>query len=137
MELMITMVSSMRTTDPLPFRRLTRPYEIGGYLLPAGTLVSNAVRILHRRDDLYVNPGEFNPDRFLDRKIDPYQWAPFGGGPRRCLGTQFALWEMKVVLAMALHRFDLTLVEKPGRATRSGFFLVAKNGVRVRARRRL
>jgi len=118
------------------FRRLAKPYEIGGHYLPAGTIVSNAVRLLHRRPDLYENPLEFNPDRFMTDKVDPHKFAPFGGGTRRCLGMQFALWEMKVVLAMVLRRFDLALVGTPGKSVRSGFFIVPKRGVRVRAHAR-
>lgn len=130
---------SMRVRPLAPhvaFRRLSRPYEIGGRVLPEGTIVSNAVRLLHRREDLYRNSANFDPDRFLAEKVDPFKWAPFGGGTRRCLGMQFALWEMKVVLATVLRRIDLSLIGTPGRAVRSGFFVVPKSGVRVRASER-
>lgn len=117
----------------LAFRRLTAPFEVGGHLLPAGTLVSNAVHLLQRRADVYENPLEFEPARFLEAKADPYEWAPFGGGSRRCLGMAFALVEMKVVLATVLRRFDLWLADGPPEPVRSGFFLVPKGGLRVRA----
>jgi cytochrome P450 len=80
-------------------RTLKRPATIGGHELPAGIMVVAVIHLLHRRPDLYPDPGRFIGDRFIGKKIDPYTWAPFGGGIRRCLGMAFALHEMKVMLA--------------------------------------
>jgi cytochrome P450 len=80
-------------------RRLKRPATIGGHDLPAGVMAVALVYLLHRRPELYPDPERFVGDRFVDKKIDPYSWAPFGGGVRRCLGMAFALHEMKVMLA--------------------------------------
>jgi cytochrome P450 len=80
-------------------RRLKQPATLGGYDLPAGVMVVALVHLLHRRPDLYEDPERFIADRFIGKKIDPYAWAPFGGGIRRCLGMAFALHEMKVMLA--------------------------------------
>jgi cytochrome P450 len=55
--------------------------------------------LVHRRDDLYPEPGKFRPDRFLERHFAAHEWFPFGGGGRMCLGMAFALYEMKVVLS--------------------------------------
>jgi cytochrome P450 len=116
----------------LSFRRLIVPMVIGGYELPSGTIVSNAVHILHRRSDLYTEPGSFRPERFLDGSAETHEWAPFGGGPRRCIGMTFALWEMKIVLATVLWHLDLALVDREVGWMRSGFFVVPRNGLRVR-----
>jgi cytochrome P450 family 110 len=80
-------------------RKLKEPATVGGYDLPAGVLAIAAVHLTHRRPDLYPEPERFISDRFIGKKIDPYAWAPFGGGIRRCLGMAFALHEMKVILA--------------------------------------
>ncbi len=95
-------------------RKLKQPVTIGGYDLPAGIMVAAVVYLTHRRADLYPEPVRFIADRFIGKKLDPYAWAPFGGGIRRCLGMAFAMHEMKVILAtlfgMGL-RFSL---ENPG-----------------------
>ena len=80
-------------------RRLKQPATIGGHELPAGIMVVAVLHLTHRRPDLYPEPSRFVADRFIGKKIDPYAWAPFGGGIRRCLGMAFALHEMKVMLA--------------------------------------
>lgn len=80
-------------------RKLKTPATVGGYELPAGTLVVAVAHLTHRRPELYPEPERFLGDRFIGKKIDPYAWAPFGGGIRRCLGMAFAMHEMKVILA--------------------------------------
>jgi cytochrome P450 len=80
-------------------RVLKRPATIGGHDLPAGVMVAVMLHLLHRRPDLYPEPDRFVGDRFIGKKLDPYAFAPFGGGVRRCLGMAFSLHEMKVMLA--------------------------------------
>ncbi|HET7454797.1 MAG TPA: cytochrome P450 [Solirubrobacterales bacterium] len=79
-------------------RKLTAPATIGGYELAAGSFVVPAIAALHLREDLYPEPDEFRPERFLDGKADTYAWIPFGGGVRRCAGAAFAEFEMRMVL---------------------------------------
>jgi cytochrome P450 family 135 len=79
-------------------RKLTAPATIGGYELPAGSFVVPAIAALHLREDLYPEPEQFRPERFIDSKADTYAWIPFGGGVRRCAGAAFAEFEMRVVL---------------------------------------
>jgi len=88
-------------------RKLTEPVQIGGYELPAGTLVLPSIAGLHYRNDLYPDPQEFRPERFLDGKTDNYAWIPFGGGVRRCIGAAFAQYEMRVILRAIFERADL------------------------------
>jgi cytochrome P450 len=100
-------------------RKLTRPFEIGGYVLPEGTGVAVATAMIHTRPDLYPDPERFKPERFLERRYSPFEFTPFGGGARRCLGAAFATYEMKIVLATLLSHHRLVLTEKadvrPGR----------------------
>jgi cytochrome P450 len=88
-------------------RKLTAPVSIGGYELGAGTFVLPAIAAMHYREDLFPEPHEFRPERFLDGKADTYAWLPFGGGVRRCIGAAFAEYEMRVVLRAILERADL------------------------------
>jgi cytochrome P450 len=88
-------------------RKLTEPVEIGGYALPSGTLVLPAIIAIHHRADLYPDPLEFRPERFLEGQGEGYTWIPFGGGVRRCLGATFAQYEMRIILRAILERTDL------------------------------
>lgn len=89
-------------------RKLTAAASIGGYELPAGTFVMPAIAAMHYREDLFPNPDEFRPERFLDGKPDTYVWIPFGGGVRRCIGAAFAEYEMRIVLRAILERAELS-----------------------------
>ena len=93
-------------------RVLKRPMRIGGWDLPAGVEASPSIYLVHRRPDVWSDPERFDPRRFVGRRPSPYEFLPFGGGTRRCLGMAFALYEMKVVLAEVLRRVDL--VRAPG-----------------------
>jgi cytochrome P450 len=92
---------------PLVGRRLTRPMQIGGTDLPAGVVAAPCIYLAHRRPDRWPEPERFRPERFLETKPTPYEFLPFGGGVRRCLGMAFALVEMKIVLAEVLSRVEL------------------------------
>lgn len=85
-------------------RRLLRPWRLGGYRVPAGTLVVPAIWLAHHDGRNYLRPEEFRPQRWLaDDAGGP--WIPFGGGRRRCLGAALAMTEMQLVLAAVLrHR---------------------------------
>lgn len=113
-------------------RMLARPLELLGYTLPAGAGVAVATGLLHIRPDLYPEPHAFRPERFLHKKFSPFEYTPFGGGHRRCLGAAFATYEMKLVLAALLRNYRLKLAEprevKPGRRN---VVLGPATGVRV------
>jgi len=130
-----TVKESLRIRPIMPVgggRLVKRPFEIGGHVIPPGAIVVNAMYLLHRRPDLYPQPDEFRPERFLGKRIiDPYEWTPFGGGMRRCLGNEFALFEMRTILATILSQARLR-IERPNAATiRRGFFLAPEGGPRV------
>jgi cytochrome P450 len=90
-------------------RVLARPMHIGGWDLPAGVAATPCIYLTHRRPDLWPEPERFDPERFIGRRPSPYEFFPFGGGVRRCLGMAFALYEMKIVLAEVLSRVELRL----------------------------
>jgi cytochrome P450 len=102
---------SLRLLPPAPFtgRITTRPTELGGVEIPAGMEVMVSPYCLHRYPDLYPEPQRFRPDRWEKLSPSPYEYAPFGAGPRMCIGAAFATLELKVVLAMLLQRFGFEL----------------------------
>lgn len=104
-----TIRESLRLSPVVPFvvRKTVRPFAAGGREYPAGVVLCPCSYLVHRRPDLYPDPGAFRLERFLERKFGPHEWFPFGGGNRVCLGMPFALYEMKVVLATLLSRVRL------------------------------
>jgi cytochrome P450 len=85
---------------------------IGGYDVPAGSMIFIVGYITHRHRDFWPNPEGFEPDRFLrERSADRPRTAfiPFGGGPRQCIGFPFAMMEMQLILAMVNQAFELNL----------------------------
>lgn len=92
----------LRPVISIVLRRLQEPVEFGGRLLPAGASIAPSIHLVHRRPDIYPEPSEFRPERFIEseggRPPGTYTWIPFGGGIRRCLGAAFAQFEMEVVL---------------------------------------
>ncbi len=122
---------------PLVGRRLTRPMTIGGIDLPAGVVAAPCIYLAHRRPERWPEPERFRPERFLESKPTPYEFLPFGGGVRRCLGMAFALVEMKIVLAEVLSRVELRAA--PGyqvRVVRRSVTLAPSEGMPVVAARR-
>ena len=113
-------------------RLVRRQFEIGCYAIPPGAILVDAMYLLHKRPDLYPDPEAFKPERFLGKKnIDPYEWTPFGGGIRRCLGYAFALFEMKTILATVLSGVRLRILNPHAMCVRRGFFLAPARGPRV------
>jgi len=92
-------------------RKLTAPATIGDYELAAGQFVLPAIAALHYHEDLFPEPDEFRPERFLDGKADNYAWIPFGGGVRRCIGAAFAEYEMRTILRQFVERAELRPVD--------------------------
>lgn len=102
---------TLRLHPPVPIvlRTLTEPWRWRGLDLPAGQTIGLAVGVLHSQRSTWPAPRLFHPDRFLDRKIGPFDYAPFGGGHRRCIGATLAEHELRVVLATLLTATELRL----------------------------
>ncbi|MEM7556723.1 MAG: cytochrome P450 [Cyanobacteria bacterium P01_A01_bin.84] len=111
-------------------RLVKSPLEIMGYQLEPGSIVSACIYLTHHREDLYPEPKQFKPERFLERQFTPNEYLPFGGGNRRCLGYAFALFEMKLVLATLLSKWELELADKkPVKPVQKGLLMAPKDGV--------
>jgi cytochrome P450 family 135 len=120
----------LRPVVPAVVRQLQAPMTFGGWDLPAGVHIGPSIYLLHRRADLYPDPLAFRPERFLERSYGTYEWIPFGGGVRRCLGASFALFEMRIVLATLLERVELQPSRGAGEAVarRAITFAPARGG---------
>lgn len=84
--------------------------QIDGFQVNPGTLVTVGTYLLHQREDIYPTAKEFKPERFLERQFSPYEFLPFGGGMRGCIGAEVALYQMKLSLATIVSHYQLELV---------------------------
>lgn len=112
--------------------------EIGGYRLPAGTIILMSAYTLHRRADYYPHPEQFDPERFSPKKeqcLPRYAYIPFGVGPRSCIGSQLAMMEGQIILAMLAQRVRF---QYPGRQQVTPEPLISlrpKDGIKMVVRR--
>jgi cytochrome P450 len=92
-----------------------------------------SILLLHHREDLYPDPYSFRPERWLDgRKPGTYEWIPFGGGIRRCLGAALAMAEQRVVLTEMARRLDLEAADPaPERALHRNVTMIPAQGATV------
>ncbi|MCF2149898.1 cytochrome P450 [Desmonostoc muscorum LEGE 12446] len=113
-------------------RVVMSPVEIMGYELIPGTVLFTNIYSTHQREDVYPEPKEFKPERFLEKKFSPYEFIPFGGGARSCIAGSFSIFQMKLVLATILSNYKLTLVNKrPERQKHSNDQCYAESGVKM------
>jgi cytochrome P450 len=93
-------------------REATEPVDLGGYRIPAGTTVFTPQWVIHRDSRWYGDAETFRPERWeggLIQRIHRYAYFPFGGGPRICIGNNFAQMEATLILATIAQRFRLKL----------------------------
>lgn len=111
---------------------MTAPMTLMNYALKPGTRLYGAIYLTHHRPDLYPDSKSFKPERFLERQFSSYEFLPFGGGIRRCIGEVLAQFEMKLVLATLISRYQLEWVDKtPEMPKRRGVTLAPDNGVKM------
>ena len=113
-------------------RILKAPFQVMDYQFETDTNLAPCIYLTHHREDLYPEPKQFKPERFLERQYSPYEYLPFGGGSRRCLGEALAMFEMKLVLATILSNYQLALADKrPIRPQRRSVTLSPTGGVKM------
>ena len=106
---------TLRIYPPFPktiTRIVQRPVNILGYDLLQGTAIAGCIYLAHHREDIYSEPKKFKPERFLEKDFSRYEFLPFGGGSRRCIGEHLAIWEMKLILTAILSSCQLKLLNK-------------------------
>lgn len=106
-----TIQESLRRRPVLPNvapRLVKKPVEVGGWAYPEGVCLVVSAYLIHHDPEIYPDPYAFRPERFMEQAPGTYTWIPFGGGRRRCLGSSFAMLEMKLVLRALLGACELS-----------------------------
>jgi cytochrome P450 family 110 len=108
------------------FSRIVKsPLKVMGYELPKNTLIIPSIYLTHHREEVYPNSKQFIPERFLSRQFSPYEYLPFGGGNRHCIGMAFAMYEMKIILGTILSQYKvLSLTQRHIKPVRRGLTIV-------------
>ena len=123
----------LRAVAPMTCRLAAADFALPGLTIPAGTMVVPFITLVHRRPDLWEDPWEFRPERFLNTATNTYNWIPFGGGRRRCLGAAFSLLEARIVLRTLLCSARLTATSRRSeRIGRSNVLVIPARGARIR-----
>jgi sterol 14-demethylase len=120
-------------------RGVISDYEFGGYRIPAGTALRLSLAGSHLLPSVFAEPQRFDPERFLpprdEERRTPYGLVTFGGGPRICIGINFAQIEVKALAAHILRRYDLEPVGLPG-AHGGHWNAILTDGVKLRVTNR-
>ncbi|MBL4836294.1 MAG: cytochrome P450 [Kordiimonadaceae bacterium] len=108
---------ALRLNPPVPMmpRKTVREVAFGGYILPKNTIVNISPISIHRSEDIWDNPQDFNPLRFSAeggaKERHRFAWIPFGGGAHMCVGLHFAYMQTKVIMTHLLPHFEITVPE--------------------------
>ena len=132
-------VQRVRPVIDLTGRRVKADHvQIGEWVIPKGSSVLVGIAAVHEDDAVFPDAATFDPQRFLDAPPDTYEWIPFGGGTRRCIGAAFANMEMNVVLRTLLDTFELVTTTAPDERwhNRGVAYAPAKGGLAVVRRHR-
>jgi cytochrome P450 len=132
---------ALRLCPPAPLfgRMINTDIEVDGYRVEAGTFALISAYTVHRDPALWDDPLIFDPDRFTperSRALDRWQYIPFGGGPRKCIGDHFAMLEATVALATIVRSAEI-LSRSDDFPLAVPFTAVAANPILATARRRL
>lgn len=119
---------------PTTFVRVLRqPMTLAGYAFTAGTALMPATYILHQNPEVYPEPRQFRPERFLERQYAPHEYLPFGGGHRRCIGSALAMMELKLTVATLLQEFEFVLPRpRPLQPARRGLTLAPPASMKIK-----
>lgn len=129
---------SQRLYPSVPFitRNCEQDVTIAGRVVPKGADIQVAIYNLHRDAEVFPNPEEFIPERFLPENAKgrhPFAFVPFSAGPRNCIGQRFAMMEEKVVIANVLRNYKLvSLHHRDQIRVMAELVLRPQNGLRVK-----
>jgi len=111
------------------------PMKLLGYTVPKGTSVGVGICAIHQDPAIYPEPDKFVPERFIDRTYTAFEFLPFGGGHRRCIGAAFSDYQMRISLATIIERWDIESLEEE-RESRQNLGMGPKRGVPMRVKAR-
>lgn len=120
-------------------REPVEPDEIGGYAVSPGDVIMCSLWMAHRHPHVWDHPLAFDPDRFLDERAEArprLAHAPFGAGPRQCIGAAFAMTEAQLVLATIVRDVELSTVPGFPVEPQTGITLRPRHGIRMVVSRR-
>jgi cytochrome P450 len=120
-------------------REAIRDVEIGGHHLPKGTIALMSQWVMHRDPRYFEDPGRFRPERWADgfaRRIPRFAYFPFGGGPRHCIGSSFAMMEAVLLTASVAQRYHMELVPGQRIVPEPSITLRPAEGIEMVLRRR-
>ncbi len=115
-------------------REATEPVELGGYRIPAGMTIFMPQWVIHRDARWFDDPQAFRPERWADglmQRIPRYAYFPFGGGPRICIGNNFAMMEATLILATIAQKYRLALAPDADVALLPSMTLRPAHGIKV------
>lgn len=121
-------------------RRALSDYQVGGYQVPARTIVAMSQWVMHRDPRYYPDPDRFDPDRWTPEQQEQrprYAYFPFGGGPRICIGESFAWMEGTLCLATIMQHWRLRLVPGHPVGTKPLITLRPRYGMRMKVEQRI
>lgn len=106
---------SMRLYPPVYFidRVNTKPLQFKEYEIPANTSLLFSLYEMHRKEEFWENALAFQPERFLQGKNHSAYYFPFGAGPRKCIGNNFAMYEITLVLHELFSQFEIEYTSNP------------------------
>lgn len=128
---------TMRIDPIVPdvLRTLTVDKDLGGHHYVKGSHIAVVTALLHTREDLYPNPEQFKPSRWLEQKPRPWTFFPFGGGARRCIGAALAIAEIKIVITEVVRSLQLN-IKAEERSARVNVVMAPKQGVKAEVHQR-
>ena len=119
-------------------RVVKKEIKIDTYQYQPGTILVPCIHLAHHRPQVYPQPKKYQPERFLNNKFSPYEYFPFGGGSRSCIGMALSLFEMKLILATILSEFKLEFIEeKPVKPMRRGITIVPSDTFKLQVKDRI
>nr|UBK24777.1 McmI [Thermoactinomyces sp.] len=115
-------------------RKSVQSFQLEEMQFPENTYVYLSPAVLHQNPFYFSNPDEFSPERWLDgldRRLPPYAYLPFGGGPRLCIGRNLFLLEATLILCELLQQVDFTLAPQQEIVPTAGVTYYPKNDIEV------
>jgi cytochrome P450 len=121
-------------------RRALGEDVIGGYHIPAHSIIAMSPYTMHRHPDFWPDPERFDPERFTPEKVavrPRFAYFPFGGGARQCIGNHFALMESMIIIPAIIQQYRMHLVPDHPVQEHALVTLRPRNGILVSLEKRL